>query len=87
MPDAVERQPPLIFLDTQRIGNAQVGMPHHAENLLHTPVGHGLHHQVAYGTDVALFRWQSDIDAVSPFFNGEGLTPSSKPGALPVTGS
>ena len=47
MTDADIAQLTPLLQQAQRIGKAQVGMPHHAEHMGHTPVHHGLCHEIA----------------------------------------
>ena len=50
--DADVGEPPGLLLAAQRVGEAEVGVPDHAEDVLDAPVDHRLGHQVRDGRDV-----------------------------------
>ena len=62
-------QPSLFLLQPERIGQAKVGMTDHAEHGGHTPVGHGLRHDIGDCCLMGRFGFQPNIDSVFAFLN------------------
>ncbi len=63
----------LTFQDTQGLGHTQVGMSHHAEDRVDTPVHHGFHHHMADSPLRAFGCGNQDKDTVFAQLNFKGL--------------
>ena len=62
--DADVRQLPRLFPAPQRVGEPEVRVPDHPEDVAHAPVDHRLGHHVADRADVLGLRLDADVDAV-----------------------
>lgn len=64
MTDPDEGDVASLLRDAQGVGEAEVGVADHAEDVGDAPVHHRLHHQVRDGADGGLVGWQGHVDAV-----------------------
>src|SRR5205085_3425487 len=62
------------------VGQAQVGVADHAEDVGDAPVDHGLHHDVGDGAGVGHLGGQGHVDAVGPGLGAVGGGGVGEPG-------
>ena len=74
--NAVVVETPLRLLQAQRVGEAEIGMAHHAEHAGDAPVRHGFGHQVRDGGLPGRVGLQADVNAVLTDVNRKQALPA-----------
>ena len=80
--DAVVVHPPLGLLDPEGVGDPEIRVADHPEDVADAPVGEGFHHHVADRPNVLGFDRHPDVNPVVALLDREGLDPVVVPRRL-----